>query len=150
MPARILEKIDHASGCGGFLNPPTHPEHAKSVVTDLNRHPHHRGVCSLSYATSAEWIAPAVRAQAARILAEWQPPALTSPEVVAWIRKVLGYFCSCYIRPYGGQNASDLLAAPRLDPLANAHTHAGVAFIRQFYPAYVPTRDDFNQARWGN
>jgi len=147
---RILEKIDHTSGCGGFLNPPTHPEHTKSVVTDLNRRPQNRGFCNLSYAIGCEWVNPAVRKQAAQILADWQPLPIDSEPVVTWRRKVLGYFRSCYVRPYSSRNVSDLLIDSKRNPLAFAHQHAGVQFIRTFYPAYHPSKADFTLAKWGD
>lgn len=139
-----------SGGCGGFLNPPTHPEHDWHVETDLNRSPRNRGSMSLSYAVKCEWLDETTRASAQRRLDSWVRPALNSPEVVGWIRQVLGYFKWCYKgdgeTPW---NADKLRILPAADPLLNADIHAGVNFIRKYYPEFVPTADDFAAARWG-
>jgi len=143
-----------ASGMGGFLNPPTHPEHTHSVETDLDRRPCNRGAMCLSSAVECDWLADDTRAAAKKMLGDWRAPAIDSPEVVEWIRQVLGYFRGCYrgegaepecwhagqLRIIHGDHAS-------LPPIAE---HAGVRMIREYYPAYVPTDDDFSGAYWGS
>lgn len=145
-----IARINHTRGCGGFLNPPTHPEHTKSVDTFARGRVD--GCMSLISATHAEYLAPEVRAEAAAILATWERPALESPEVQAWIGQVLGYFRGCYRNPDRSGpdqwHASHLLISDR-DPLENADDHAGVRLIRSYYAAYVPNATDFARARWG-
>jgi hypothetical protein len=145
-------RIKH-SGMGGFLNPPTHPEHTMSVEIDLRRRPENRGGMSLSSAVESEWLADETRAEAARVLRHWQRPALDSPEVQQWIAQVLGYFANCYRNPAAkaGEewNASNLIIDRERDPVASADDHAGVNLIRKYYPEYAPSAEDFARAKWG-
>lgn len=139
-------------GAGGFLCPPTHPEHTQHVQTDLRRRPWNRGSLSLSSAVECDWLDDATRANAKRILDTWQEnkPALDSTEIIEWKRQVLGYFAGCYKgdgeNPW---NCSALRITKDADPMLNFDLHAGVRMIRQYYPGFVPTRDDFNSAYWG-
>jgi hypothetical protein len=143
-----------ASGMGGFLNPPTHPEHAFSVETDLDRRPCNRGGMSLSSAADCDWLDDNTRADAKRRLGAWQAPPIESLEIREWIASVLGYFRNCY---RGAGDAPECWHAANLripkqefDPVLNADQHAGVNLIRKYYPAYAPTADDFARACWGN
>jgi len=139
---RIIRK-----GMGGFLNPPTHPEHDWCVETDLRRRPEKRGSMRLSSAADCEWLDPTTRAAAKQLLSSWPRPPLES--VHDWVLQVLGYFRDCY---NGATSwAADRLVIDReLDPIINANQHAGVHFIRNYYPEYVPTPNDFTNAYWGN
>jgi hypothetical protein len=140
------------TGMGGFLNPPGHPEHKLFVETDLRRRPENRGGTSLSAAEVCEYIDQETRTEAARLLADWEhsKPPLDTPDIRDWVAHVLGYFRNCYIgmgdRPW---DAANLRIMPDADPLLNADIHAGVHFIRQFYPEYQPTAADFEAAYWG-
>lgn len=141
------------SGMGGFLNPPTHPEHTRSVETDLRRRPENRGSMSLSCAVDCKYLDDATRAAARTVLNSWQRPALDSAEVQDWIRQVLGYFRGCYRnpeKPESGQwDASDAIIDSKRDPLANANDHCGVHLIRKYYPEFTPTAEHFSGAYWG-
>ena len=145
-------------GCGGFLNPPTHPEHTMSVqgfrrgeMTSLN---------SLSSATKEDqsWIPADIRKAAANILRGWKAPPIDSPGVKDWIHQVLGYFRDSY----RGEGAEPLCWGagnlrfnhkPADDedyPVwATVDNHAGVHLIRKYYPEYQPTDEDFANAYWG-
>lgn len=142
-------------GMGGFLNPPGHPEHTRSVEFDLRRKPENRGSMSLSHALECDWLDGLTKAQARRLLEVWslQKRPLSDSTVQDWIQQVLGYFRGCY----AGQNAkgeqswnvSDLRIDQNVDPLLNADIHAGVHLIRKYYPEYSPKAEDFKQAYWG-
>jgi hypothetical protein len=142
------------SGMGGFLNPPGHPEHTHSVETDLRRRPWNRSRMSLSAAVACEWLDTSTREAADWFLKSWQPLPIDHPDVVAWVRRVLGYFRSCYRNAnlaepecwYAGQVTID----PNRDPLEEPADHCGVHLIRQYYPQYEPTAEDFAHARWGS
>jgi hypothetical protein len=139
-------------GMGGFLNPPTHPEHEWSVETDLARRADDRGGASLTAAVDSEWLDPAARAAARQLLQSWQPLPLSHPDVVAWRRRVLGYFAGCYRNPDGAPDqwhVARLVIDRERDPLAHPEEHAGVRMIRQYYPDYAPSAEDFSAARWG-
>jgi hypothetical protein len=140
-----------SGGCGGFLNPPPHPENFISVEIDLNRKKEDRGVLSLSYAIECDWLDRQTRHAARYKLNTWRRnrPPLSDSTIQDWILNVLGYFRDTYIHPYGSRNVRDLFFSKELNPLSNAHLHAGVAFIRDFYPEYVPTVEHFKQAYWG-
>lgn len=137
------------SGMGGFLNPPTRPEHSYSVRSL-------RGdtfCMSLTAAVSDKWLDEKTRKQAGELLSRWIAPDINSPKIQAWIRQVLGYFAGCYV----GQdkvgnpswNVSDLRISKETNPTLNADTHAGVHFIRKYYPNFIPTAEHFAQAKWG-
>ena len=140
-------------GMGGFLNPPTHPEHDWHVETELRRRPENRGGTSLRGAAESEWLDPATRAAARKMLRGWVPPPINSPEIADWIHQVLGYFRGMYRNdnaPRGQEwNAGTMHVDPDRDPLLNADAHAGVHLIREYYPDYMPSRADFGGAYWG-
>lgn len=141
-------------GMGGFLNPPGHPEHTHHVETDLRRKPENRGSMSLSSAVECAWLDPFTRAEAKRLLAQWQEnrPALKSPEVQDWIRQVLGYFRNSY-RGEGPEPecwyAEKLRILKPGDEARPNEEHAGVHLIGKYYPEYVPTAEHFAEAYWG-
>lgn len=140
-------------GAGGFLNPPTHPEHTSCVETDLGRRRENRNHMSLSAAAECEWLDAATRAEARRRLAQWVPPPVDSPAVVDWIHQVLGYYNNCYrngnVAPELQWHAGHVHIRPDADPVLNADNHAGVHLIRTYYPAFTPTADHFANAYWG-
>lgn len=146
--------INHSSGMGGFLNPPTHPEHTNSVEIDLDKRKENRGCMSLSAAVECEWLSDTTRAWAKELLDGWKKPNINSPEVKKWIRQVLGYFKNCY---KGAGEEPECWHAGKLDivpedslQLHPIDEHAGVHFIRQYYPEYVPTEQEFKEAKWGD
>jgi hypothetical protein len=136
-------------GAGGFLNPPTHPEHTKSIETDLRRRPENRGSMSLSYAATCEHTDPATRMRAKMALKAWVRPDINSQEVQEWIHQVLGYFSTMYQKLEGSWNCDNLYSDKDLDPVLNANRHAGVHCIRKYYPEFVPTTEHFAKAYWG-
>lgn len=140
-------KIDRTSGMGGFLNPPTHPEHTISVRSSYGN----TFFMSLSSAAEAEWLDPSTRGTARGILKAWKPLPIESPEVQDWIRQVLGYFRNCY-RGDGSEpecwNASNLVT-DRTDLRFDVDRHAGVHLIRKYYPEYVPLSVQFRESYWG-
>lgn len=154
LEAQRDDRIDPGRGMGGFLNPPTHPEHTQSVELDLRRRPWNRGGMSLSYAAGeGSGVHPATRSAAQRILGDWKKPPLESPEVQDWIASVLGYFGGCYSgNDESGKQSWDtshLRIDQTADPVMNADLHAGVHLIRKYYPEYTPTAEDFKRAYWG-
>lgn len=147
----LSAKIGTSQGAGGFLNPPTHPEHTVCVLTRGARRSD-PGFMSLSCAAECDYITPATRTKAQRILDEWQPLPVDHPEVQEWVLQVLGYFRNCY-RGYGAEpecwHVRRLHMLGAKDPVPSADDHAGVHFIRKFYPGYAPTDEDFKNAYWG-
>jgi len=140
-------------GMGGFLNPPTHPEHHLHVETDLRRREENRGGMSLSAAAECDYIDPAARAEAKRRLAKWEPLPIDRPALVDWRRQVLGYFRGMYrgqaVPPGQEWHVQWMVHNPDADPIQHADDHGGVHFIRTFYPEYMPTEEDFAGAYWG-
>ena len=156
-----------AQGAGGFLNPPDHPAHTLSIETE-------GGSASLEYVVDHPDQFPAAAvARAKRELHAWDDTGDPDPE---WVSQVLGYFRNSYtntnpdrrckyihpnnlgptrfIEEVDGLVADDHGedACPRwtVDPVKNIDRHAGVAFIRRFYPDFVPTREQFDTAKWGS
>ena len=144
-----MKEICHISlthGAGGFLNPPTHPEHTASVSSST------MGM-SLSHAVSCDYIPDEIRARARQILGNWVRPALNSPEIQEWILQVFGYFKGCFKGSAGPKewHVEQLRIEPTTPEkeLLNADLHAGVHFIRGFYPEFMPTLAQFAGAYWG-
>lgn len=141
------------SGCGGFLNPPTHPEHTYCVETFSGGRID--GFMSLSHAVECEWLDDLTREQAKLLLIEWQRPDIDSPEVQDWIHHILGYFKGCYkgqeSSPGKGDEwyATNLRIDNSIPPMLNIDLHAGVRLIREYYPSFAPTTLHFAQAYWG-
>lgn len=139
-------------GMGGFLCPPTHPMHTRSVERDLYRSRANRWSMSLDAAVDCAWLDDETREVARKVLADWQRPPLDSAEVQEWIAQVLGYFRNCY-RAEGPEpecwHASNLKIIKGADPKPPVDEHAGVHLIRRYYPEYVPTEQDFARAYWG-
>lgn len=140
-------------GMGGFLSPPTHPEHSLHIETGLNRRPADRGSMSLSYAATCEYLEDETREIAKKMLETWSKPPIDSPEIKDWIYQVLGYFGGCYADLREPEeirwNCDKLMIDPTADPFLSSARHAGVHHIRRYYPEYEPTREDFNAAYWG-
>lgn len=142
----ITERIiPRSAGC--FLDPPGYPTYTYSVETDLNRHRDHRGWMALTSAASEGWVHTTVRLQAMQLITHWHlhRPHLHSAPVQNWIHRVLGYFRNCY-DPEATKQAS-LYTIDHRDPMKYADIHAGVRFIRRFYPEFVPTPHHFTNAR---
>lgn len=148
-------------GTGGFLNPPTHPEHEWGVETDLRRKPENRGSMSLGQAAKSTWLDEATRNAARARLIAWSVsrPALDDPRIQDWILQVLGYFHDCY-KGEGPEcwHADKLRILPPQvpngwgeypPPPPPVDEHAGVHYIRKFYPEFTPTGKQFARAYWG-
>jgi hypothetical protein len=79
---------------------------------------------------------------AKKMLDDWQHPIDHE-----WVLQVLGFFKGCYAGSQGW--AVPVLVLDKRDPMEHIDKHAGVHFIRKFYPDYVPTLEDFRDAYWG-
>jgi len=136
-------------GMGGFLCPPTHPMHTHRIETDLRRKPENRGGMSLDYAVDCEYLDPTIRKEAKKILNNWTPPPVESPEIQAWIHQVLGYFKGCYCRG-NGSNPEDWYAGNlTIGREGTPDKHVGVHLIRKYYPNFMPTQENWDMAYWG-
>lgn len=137
------------SEMGGFLNPPTHPEHYYSVRGEC-------GCTSLSAAVDSEYVDETTRAKAKQLLDDWRPPALDSPKVKDWIYRVLGYYKGIYKGDgpepecWNASNLKSLRTNPGDLDSFDDESNAGVHHIRRFYPEYAPTASEFEHAYWGN
>jgi len=139
------------SGMGGFLNPPLHPEHSWSLASGDG------GGMSLSSAIGCEWLSESSKKQARVLLDKWEhidKLPISDARVQDWIYHILGYFCDCYAKP-DNEGAKDRWDIDQLDmdsqvnPMTKIDLHAGVHFIRKYYPDYCPTQQDFDNAYWG-
>ena len=139
-------KLVH-QGQGGFLNPPTHPEHDWCVHSSYDD----TFWLSLTAAAESEWLNSGTRLAAKAKLRAWQPLPITDEAVQDWIHQVLGYFHNCYKGEDGPEawHAGKLRISEDADPVASADLHAGVHLIRRYYPEYQPTAEDFKAAYWG-
>lgn len=134
-----------SEGMGGFLNPPTHPEHSHSVHSLYGD----TFSMSLSAAVESDWLDDETKAAAKRMLDSWARPDIESPAIRDWVHRVLGYLQGCYQGDNGEWDASKLIIDQGRDPIANVDQHAGVHMIREYYPDYQPTVEDFKLAYWG-
>ena len=142
-----LGTIRH-EGMGGFLCPPTHPMHEWSVGS---RKGDTFSMCLETAANDSPWLDEHSRRRAKELLESWQRPPIESELIQAWIRQVLGYFQNCYKGEDGPRawHAGQLRIDRNADPMLNIDLHAGVHLIRQYYPDFTPTKEQFEQARWG-
>jgi len=141
---RNYGKIVH-EGQGGFLNPPTHPEHEYCVHSTYGD----TFWISLSSAAESEWLNAATKARAKGILNRWQPLPIEHPDVKQWIHQILGYFRNCYQSASGSWQAGELRILKAGDDPLPVDLHAGIHLIRKYYPEYQPTASDWNAAYWG-
>ena len=120
-------------GMGSFLCPPNHPNHYFSYENSNIS-------CSIEYIIDN----PTEFDKEIVILAndrmnEWNKLdklSLTDSRTESWINFVMTYFENCYQNPETKSwNATDLLIA-NLNPIENQDTHAGVHFIRKYYPEF--------------
>lgn len=146
-------------GMGGFLSPPSHPEHFVHIQV-CSKYAQFKNADCYSIGSLLEpdkandpYIPAGAITAAKRLMKEWEEkkPGLDNPETQDWILQVLGYFRSCYIPASGSRNASDLeIVHESLEPVYPWNRHAGVALIRDYYPDYQPKPEDFKQAYWGS
>jgi hypothetical protein len=137
-------------GVGGFLNPPTHPEHSYSVHSSYGD----TFSMSLTSAAEASWLNPATRGAAKGKLKAWKPLPIEHPDVQDWIYRVMGYFKGCYAWPSDNGdinwNADKLDIDTIKDPVLLQDNHAGVHLIRKYYPEFKLTQEIVERAYWGN
>lgn len=128
---------------GSFLEPPTHPNHHHSIQSVYGD----TFSIALSSAVDTEWLDDKTKAEAKKIMDDWTVPPITDVSIIDWIHQVLGYFGS----GYKGQswNVSDLVFDSKRDSVSNQNDHAGVHFIRKYYPQYKLTEADLKRAYWG-
>ncbi len=137
-------KIEH-SGCGGFLNPPTHPEHDYSVVSTRRD----QFILCLTSASTDEYITDSTRIAAKKLLDDWVAPDIDSDEVQDWIHQVLGYFNNCYSPDGQNRKVSDCKITAGNPFEIGIMRHLGVLLILKYYPEYQPRGVDFLNAYWG-
>ena len=138
-------KIVH-SGCGGFLNPPTHPEHNKSVESTRRD----QFIICLTTASTCDWIKDNVRIAAKELLDSWIAPDIDSEEIQDWIHQVLGYFRNCYSPDGVDRNVSNCKITNGNPFEIGIMRHLGVLHILKYYPEYEPKGTDFLMSYWGS
>lgn len=132
-------------GMGGFLNPPGHPEHSRSVEEYCIQT--EKGSMSLTWFLSSAKKDDKTRFKVKNILEKWEKSKPSSPDQ-KWVRRVLGYFAGCYQSPDGSWDATHLLVDTQRNPMDFQREHAGIHFIRKFYPKFKATKEDFQKAEW--
>jgi len=143
------------SGMGGFLNPPTHPEHRLSVQSKKKN----SFSMSLSAAIDCRYLDDATKQEAKDILDNWKKLPLNDITVQDWIHHVLGYFKNCFSPDGVDRNANNCLIWIEKDAKnygskwcnfeRNYNNHLGVMLIRKYYPEYEINENDFENAYWG-
>ena len=134
-------------GMGGFLNPPTHPEHDWSVES-IRKGASDFSMC-LSSAIDCQFLDSDTKKKAKELLKSWKRPALKDQRIQDWICQVMGYFKNCYQGENGSWTAGDLKIDSKIDPISNQNIHAGVHFIRKFYPQFKLKEKHIKEAYWG-
>jgi len=133
-----------SEGMGGFLKPPTHPELSFSVKSCYGD----TFGLSLTGATQSNWLDDECKAKAQKLLDNWIPLSIDDPGIKDWILQVMGYFRHCY-NEGDGWNANKLAIYPDINPIVNQNLHAGVHYIREYYPNFILTEDIVDNAYWG-
>lgn len=143
MRKKKFQIVIEDGGMGSFLLPPNHPAYTHCLSTHNTR-------ISLVGALAETWIDDDAKAAVRKLLTDWQPPAIDSKEVQDWIHQVLGFYRNCYNFTGHDENwlADKVTIDTIKDALQFADQHAGVHFIRQYYPDYKPTAEDFALAYW--
>ena len=158
----ITEKIV-SGGAGQFLDPPNYPTHFRHVATDCNRHKVNRGSMSLTYAIDCNWLPIELRSRCKSIIASWHErnPVFDrdNAEMLDWMHSVLGYFRNCWLDPRlidngpGGREfarkCDNLIIDPEDTP-QDITLMRGVDHVREFFPDFTPTDQDFAEAYWGS
>jgi hypothetical protein len=111
---------------------------------------------SLSAAVESEWLDVGTRRRARALLDVWEKakPDLGNSEVQDWVHQVLGYFKNCW-RGTGQEPECWHVSNLRMTKSGEVPDgykvtdHAGVHYIRKFYPDFFPATDHFTQAYWG-
>ena len=140
-------------GAGSFLEPPFSKTHQFGIVAGYDHGNGYQEYSSIDYYLSDANVPQSAKHVIQRIIGKTDIPSIDYPEIQDWICHVLDYFKNCY----SGQdskgeisyNVSDLRIDPAADPLLNCDIHAGVHFIRKYYPSFIPTREQFDKAYWG-
>lgn len=132
-----------AGSMGSLLSPPEHPHYSWHVESKFGD----TFYMSLHGATESEWLDAETKERAKVILDGYSPPHINAPYVQQWIEEVLRHFRHCYEgdASLGDKrwNAENLLISRGLDPVENQDKHAGIHWIRQWYPDFVATQDHF-------
>jgi hypothetical protein len=136
--AQIIEGTGHCLP----ERPPGHPDLRYAVTIPL-------GAMSVSFAVECGYLDEAVKAKCRKLLDDYMAgiPSLDSPEVQAWVRIVLGRFKTRYRPAKDTQpiwSMSSLEEHPDWDQMAHVDRHAGVVWIRSFYPDFTPTAEQFS------
>ena len=149
--ARLMKE-----GQGGFLNPPTHPEHNFHVQHKFKKDGEF--YMSLTGAIESDWIEDSIRERAQDLLNEWEKDKLPldHEDIKDWIHQVLGYFRNCY-SPDGEDRSVSNCKILDVNPFqlegkmkeTAIKRHLGILMIREYYPKYEPKADDFLNAYWG-
>jgi hypothetical protein len=128
-------------GMGGFLNPPSHPEHTYSIQEF--RGGHEVGSYSLSAAIEYEWMPGAVRGTAKGVLKRWQAGEIDP----AWMHSVYNYFRHSYSKDGINTNVNDrenmvtygkFWDNAEQEQYTDPSHHLGYMYIKKFYPEHKP------------
>ena len=128
------------SGMGGFLNPPSHPEHTYSIQEF--RGGHECGSYSLSAAASEMYLPAQVRGTAKGVLKRWKAGTPDS----AWVHSVYNYFRHCYSKDGVSTNVNNGSTITFGKFWGNAEQeadmppthHLGYLYVKSFYPDHEP------------
>lgn len=132
-------------GIGCFLTPPNYPNQRFGVKMK-DRY------CSLDYVKHhPELFDDNLCNKVKTILNDWfeNKPSLKDDAVKTWIYSVLKYFANVYSIDGKSTDVNDKTNCVILegrDQLDYEH-HMGVLYIRKFYPEYIPTDEDFINAK---
>lgn len=124
--------VEDGQGSGGFMCPPGHPAHTKSLQSLRGKR--ELSTFSLMFAVEDDYVPADVKAQVRKLLAEAE---LVESEL--WVRNVYGYFSRMYV-PESGERAAGGLVQADPDELP-AERHAAVACIREYFPDHAPRVD---------
>lgn len=141
-------------GQGGFLQPPTHPEHYFSARMERWTRSGWEEWSSYALTSAAreEYLPEWVRERARQILADWQAPSIDDRDVQLWIKQCWSHWRNCYdigerdLLVMQSRPCGDLptVEGQGLWMILNIANHYAVKTIRSFYPEYVPSVRDMS------
>ncbi len=137
--AIVRGKREYGMGC--HLEPPGHPSYTAHVSEGT-------GEMSLDCALTSALVHESVRVEIRAMLDAYVPPPVTSPSVRRWIAEVLAYYKGCYRNAAAGDRQwyagyMIIANARSVNPMEHVDNHAGVNFVRKYYPDWAPTKEDF-------
>jgi hypothetical protein len=136
-------------GAGSFLEPPFSKTHQYGYVAGVDRGNGYQEYGSINSLLESENVPESAKKEIKSIIGEEVKMSINDPSIQDWIHNIMGYFNSCYSPDGVNRSASDCVIIKGSPFEIGIDKHLGVMFIREYYPEYIPSQEDFDKAYWG-